>query len=121
MDRSFKPRLPQVVSFVTSGELEVHEPSWSSPLVITSSRVQWNAPLLLIQGLAVGRAADKNAIQPITSFAHLLAELLLSAPEQVEGNRGSFPYNLNRTFLDVSGFLGFLVALDCRNMVTTWQ
>jgi len=59
MERTFKPRLPQI----TSGELELHEPNSSSQLVIASSRVQWNAALdaRKLHRLA-GLLADENSL-----------------------------------------------------------
>jgi len=41
MERTLSPAY--LISLIARGELELHEPNSSSPLVITSSRGQWNA------------------------------------------------------------------------------
>jgi len=73
MERTFKPRLPQIVNFVTSGELEFHKPNSSSLLVIMSSWGQWNAALDLQQSHSAWSLVRN------TSFSAGLEELLLTA------------------------------------------
>ena len=50
---------------ITSGKLEVHEPNSSSPLVITSSRREWNvvSPLVNSCTNSSARVHDFNGMQ----------------------------------------------------------
>ena len=67
---------------ITSGELEVHEPNSSSPLVITSSRVQWNAALATLSFITwpTNRQTDRQTDRQQVLTAHH-TEKIFSAEE----------------------------------------